>query len=105
MVRCWHSFKMCVLVLLGLGYFKKRQNQNLREMNEFQPLLTDSARKFNGYVLEQSEEENAEKRSKLKVEILKAMPLIILVVVVIGLLCAYLQFKFDQVIYVANSKN
>ena len=74
-------------------------------MNELQPLLTDSTRKYNGYVLEQSEEENAEKRSKLKVEILKAMPLIILVVAVVGLLCAYLQFKFDQVIDMSNSKN
>ena len=74
-------------------------------MNELQPLLTDSTRKYNGYVLEQSEEENAEKRSKLKVEILKAMPLIILVVVVVGLLCTYLQLKFDQVIDMANFPN
>ena len=78
MARCWHIVKMCVLVFLGLGYQIKQHKRNLIEMNEYQPLLTDSARQYSGYVLEQSEEENVAKRTKLKMEIVKMMPIIIL---------------------------
>lgn len=89
---------MCVLVFLGLGYLKRQQGNKMREMNEYMPLLTNPARKYGGFVLEQSEEQNAAKKTKLKMEILKMMPIIILVVIAVGLLCTYLQNKFDQVI-------
>ena len=70
----------------------------MREMNEYVPLLTDPGRKYGGFVLEQSEEQNVAKKTKLKMEILKMMPVIVLVVVAVGLLCTFLQNKFDQVI-------